>query len=98
MSMNILTFLRLRNPVLNFHNFLSSRVLLSYKKNTVCDEALGSKATFSMSICDKVLRISRLLIMFYISKDAKCTIGSGQRLFYNLSFFIVILFHPFYFS
>ena len=31
MHMNLSTFLALRNPVLNFVNFLSSRALLSYK-------------------------------------------------------------------
>ena len=30
-SMNLSTFLGLKNPVLNFLNFSSSRVLLSYK-------------------------------------------------------------------
>ena len=31
MYMNLSTFLGLKNPILNFLNFLSSRVLLSYK-------------------------------------------------------------------
>ena len=32
MYMNLSTFLGLKNPVLNFLNYLSSRALLSYKQ------------------------------------------------------------------